>query len=286
MAHSATKPVLAGMSRNPQSATPGLKLTEQQRAYQSTERLAKPEPAYKLGRASETLPSDCYMPIKALNQFSTDWVIKARIVKKAEIKPWKNARGEGQLLNFDLVDKEGTLIQATCFNETAIKMNDLLQTDQVYTFCNGQVKLANKKFTAIKNDYCLTFDYSTVVEKCENDTHIKGDGFSFTGLAGIEQLIQNCTVDVIGVILDVGMVSSLTMKDGTQRDKRTLIVGDESKISISVTLWGSACEAHDYQIGQVIALKSCRVSEYNGKSLNASSDPNDISFNMRHPRAL
>ena len=93
------------------------------------------------------------------------------------------------LLNFDLVDKEGTLNQATCFNETATKMNELLQPDQVYTFSNGSVKLANKKFTAIKYDYCLNFDYSTVVEKCENDAHIRGDGFSFTGLAGIEQLI-------------------------------------------------------------------------------------------------
>ena len=61
-------------------------------------------------RASEVVPADAYMPIKALNQFSTDWVIKARVVKKADIRNWKNARGEGQLLNIDLVDREGTLI--------------------------------------------------------------------------------------------------------------------------------------------------------------------------------
>lgn len=50
------------------------------------------------------------MPIKALNQFSTDWVIKARVVKKGEVRTWKNARGEGQLVSMDLVDREGTLI--------------------------------------------------------------------------------------------------------------------------------------------------------------------------------
>ena len=50
------------------------------------------------------------MPIKALNQFTTDWMIKARVVKKAPIRSWKNAKTSGQLLNFDLVDKEGTLI--------------------------------------------------------------------------------------------------------------------------------------------------------------------------------
>ena len=44
------------------------------------------------------------------------------------MRKWKNQRGEGTLLSFDLVDREGTLIQATCFNETAIKINELLET--------------------------------------------------------------------------------------------------------------------------------------------------------------
>jgi len=50
------------------------------------------------------------MPIKALNQFSTDWIIKARLIKKPEMRTWKNARGEGTIMSVDLVDREGTLI--------------------------------------------------------------------------------------------------------------------------------------------------------------------------------
>ena len=69
-----------------------------------------------LARASD-IPSEAYMPIKALNQFSNDWKIKARVVKKGELRNWKNARGEGQLFNVDLIDREGTLIQATGFGE-------------------------------------------------------------------------------------------------------------------------------------------------------------------------
>ena len=111
-----------------------------------------------------------------------------------------------------------------------------------------------------------------MIEKCANDSHIKNDSFSFTKLEGIEVLVQACTIDVIGIILDVGMTGSLTLKSGESRDKRQLTIGDESNVSISVTLWGSVCEAHDYQIGQIVALKGCRVSEYNGRSLNASSD--------------
>ena len=190
------------------------------------------EASGQLARASKAEPADMYMPIKALNQFSHDWVIKARVVKKGDIRSWKNAKGEGRLFNIDLVDREGTLIQATAFNETAEKYAEMLEQDQVYTFMNGTVKLANKRFTSIKNDYCLTFDYSTVIEACADDAQIKGDGFSFTKLNELEAIVQNCTVDVIGVIFEVGMTSMLNLKDGGQRAKRTLQIGDESNISI------------------------------------------------------
>lgn len=42
--------------------------------------------------------------------------------------------------------------------------------------------MANKRYTAIKNDYCITFGQETVIEKCANDAHIKNESFSFTKL--------------------------------------------------------------------------------------------------------
>ena len=60
--------------------------------------------------SKSSLPASSYMPIKALNQFLKEWVIKARVVKKAPIRDWKNQKSSGKLLNFDLVDKEGTMI--------------------------------------------------------------------------------------------------------------------------------------------------------------------------------
>ena len=38
-----------------------------------------------------------YTPIKALSSFTYDWRLKARVIKKADIKFWKNQRSEGQL---------------------------------------------------------------------------------------------------------------------------------------------------------------------------------------------
>ena len=74
--------------------------------------------------------------------------------------------------NFDLVDREGTMIQGTAFNEQALYMDKLLEIDCIYTFSNGLVKLANKRFTSIKNDYCLTFSKDSLCEKCAEDDEI------------------------------------------------------------------------------------------------------------------
>ena len=106
------------------------------------------------------------------------------------MRPWKNTRGEGKLFNIELCDIQGTLIQATAFNDTAEKFYDMIEENQVYTFTGGSIKLANKRYTSIKNEYCLTFDYSTVVEKCRDDTRIKGDCFSFTMLEDVEKMVQ------------------------------------------------------------------------------------------------
>ena len=128
-------------------------------------------------------------------------------------------------------------------------MDDSLERDKVYTFTGGQVKLANKRYTSIKNDYCLTFDSNTVIECCKDDAQIKGDAFTFTKLEAIENMVQNQTVDVVGIVLEVGSVQAITLKDGSMKDKRTLTIGDEGNVSIMVTLWGGACNANDYSEG-------------------------------------
>lgn len=94
-----------------------------------------------------------YTPIRALNSFVPEWKIKAKISNKGEIKRWSNARGEGYLLNINLIDLNGDMIQATFFKEAVDKFEPILDEGAVYTFSNGSIKNANKKFTTIQNDF-------------------------------------------------------------------------------------------------------------------------------------
>lgn len=73
--------------------------------------------------------SNFYMPISALNMYSNDWIIKARILKRAQLRTYKNARGEGKILNIDLIDRDGTMIQATLFNKEVDNWSEMLTED-------------------------------------------------------------------------------------------------------------------------------------------------------------
>jgi hypothetical protein len=44
------------------------------------------------------------MPLSCMNTFTQDWVIKVKVNKKV-FKTYNNAKGPGQLLNVDLMDK-------------------------------------------------------------------------------------------------------------------------------------------------------------------------------------
>ena len=108
-------------------------------------------------------------------------------------------------------------------------------------------------------------------------------GFSFTEIAEIEYIIAPCVLDVIGVILEAGSTEQIVTRDEQLRDKRTLTSGDESNSCIEMTLWGEMCDL-EFQEGQVVAFQNCRVSNFSGKSLNASWDINDVVQKCKHPR--
>ena len=53
----------------------------------------------------------------------------------------------------------------------------------------GQVKLANKRYTTIPNDHCLTFDIGCTIDECNDDVDMKklnGNIYNFTSFAKLK----------------------------------------------------------------------------------------------------
>jgi replication factor A1 len=67
--------------------------------------------------------------------------------------------------------------------------------------------MANKRYTSIKNDFCLTLGNETEIQECPEDIKITNSGFAFTKIEGLKELPQNSTVDVIGVIFEISPLS-------------------------------------------------------------------------------
>lgn len=72
-------------------------------------------------------------PISGLSPYQNKWVIKARVTAKSAMRTWSNAKGEGKLFNFDLMDESGQ-IRCTAFRDVADKYYDMLEVS--FIFCS------------------------------------------------------------------------------------------------------------------------------------------------------
>ena len=71
---------------------------------------------------------------------------------------------------------------------------------------------------------------------------------------------------------------------GQSKEKRNLNLADESGNSIALTLWGKNAVQENFDVGQVIAIRGAKVSDYNGKTLNSGHENSQIYINIEHKR--
>lgn len=211
-------------------------------------------------------------PIEGLSPFAHKWTIKARVTVKSDIKTWHKATGEGKLFSVNLLDESGE-IKATGFNDQCDAFYDVLQEGAVYYISTPcRVSLAKKQFSNLPNDYELTFERDTVIEKAEDQTNVPQVRFNFCTIQELQGVEKDNTVDVVGVLKDAGEVSEITSKkDGRPFQKRELTVVDDTGYSVRVTIWGKSAISFDAPLESVVAFKGTKVSDFGGKSLSLLS---------------
>ncbi|KAI2625884.1 replication factor-a protein [Hypoxylon sp. NC1633] len=222
--------------------------------------------------SSHTSGNNVIYPIEALSPYAHKWTIKARVTQKSDIKTWQKASGEGKLFSVNLLDESGE-IRATGFNEQCDMFYDLLEEGQVYYISNPcRVSLAKKQFTNLPNDYELTFERDTAIEKAEDQASVPQVRFNFVNIQELQTVEKDATVDVVGVLKEVGEVSQITSKNtGKFFDKRELTLVDDSQFSVRLTIWGKTATAFTTQPESIVAFKGVKVSDFGGRSLSLLS---------------
>jgi len=252
--------------------------------YQAPSPVKAASPVKQQPVLQDSSDNNSYMPIKAVNTFTRDWVIKARISNKGPLKTTKKG---GYLLKIEMVDHHGSQIEGTFFNKPAERFNSLLQQDKVYLFSNGQVRMANKKFSSLNNDFCIIFDEPANIQEAADDGSITQQAFEFKTIQEVGDAIQIKSADVIGIVTMVGEQESIKLKSGEEKTRKSVQIADQSGCSINLTLWGTEfCTKNEaLRVGQVLAVKQARVSEFGGKSLNVASDHAGLYPDIKIPEA-
>ncbi|XP_076941142.1 replication protein A 70 kDa DNA-binding subunit A-like [Bidens hawaiensis] len=220
------------------------------------------------------------IPIAGLNPYQGMWTIKARVTAKGELRHFNNAKGDGKVFSFDLLDADGDEIRTTCFNAVADQFYNQIEVGKVYFISKGNVKPAQKAYNHLKNEQEITLDYSSTIQPClEDDRSIPQQQFHFRPIAEIENLDNNTIIDIIGVVYSIKPSSSIMKKDNTETLKQTLCLKDKSGRSVEVTLWGNFCNKEGQTLQNmcdsgtfpVLAIKAARVGEFNGKNVGTIS---------------
>ncbi|GMN40754.1 hypothetical protein TIFTF001_009974 [Ficus carica] len=241
----------------------------------------QPPPMYSnRGPVSRNEAPARIIPIAALNPYQGRWTIKARVTAKGDLRRYNNARGEGKVFSFDLLDSEGGEIRATCFNAVADQFYSQIEVGKIYMISRGSLKPAQKTFNHLRNDQEIFLESTSVIQPCfDDDNSIPQQQFHFCLICDVEGMENNDVIDLIGIVSSISPAGSIMRKNGTETQKRTLQLKDASGRSIEVTLWGSFCNEEgqrlqnmcDSGLFPVLAVKSGRINDFNGKSVGTIS---------------
>jgi replication factor A1 len=123
-----------------------------------------------------------------------------------------------------------------------------IQIGKVYIISKGLIKLINKEYNHLENDWEITLDNTSIIEPCIEDDHlIANHNFKFTPINELSTLPNNFVVDILGVAISISQATTILRKNGTKTQKRTLELKDMSGCSVDLTLWGVFCNKDGLQ---------------------------------------
>ncbi|OMJ75990.1 hypothetical protein SteCoe_24752 [Stentor coeruleus] len=208
--------------------------------------------------------SEQYTPISALSTFLYDWTLKAKVIKKSELKEYLNKKLQRneKYMSCTLLDNYNTRIQASFFSEAAEKFFQTIEEDKIYLFSGGSISLAEQKYRTPECSYQLSFNASASIIPSQDQTwKIIAVDRAVTPIEKIVNMPEKSLVDVLGIVQEVGDVVERTSKKGQALIQRVLKIFDRSRKLIEISLWNE--QATDQKILSLVPQESV----FHGKGL-------------------
>ncbi|KQK22912.1 hypothetical protein BRADI_1g70030v3 [Brachypodium distachyon] len=239
------------------------RLSGQTPAFQPTAQPSyRPAPSYKNhGAIAKNEAPARIIPISTLNPYQGRWAIKGRVTAKGDIRRYHNAKGEGKVFSFDLLDSDGGEIRVTCFNALLDRFYEVVEVGKVYV-------------------WEITLDNGSSVDLClDENSSIPSQRFNFRPISEVEDTANTAILDIIGVVISVSPCTTLQKKNGMETQKRVINLKDMSGRSVDVTIWGEFCNREGSQLQEIVecggfpvlAVKTGRVNDFGGKSVGTIS---------------
>ncbi|XP_008794277.2 replication protein A 70 kDa DNA-binding subunit B-like [Phoenix dactylifera] len=218
-------------------------------------------------------------PLVSLNPYQGNWTIKVRVTNKGNLRSYKNARGEGLVFNIELTDEDGTQIQATMFNEAASKFYPKFELGKVYYISKGSLRVANRQFRTVQNDYEMTLNENSIVEEADGESFIPETKYNFVKIDQLGSYVNGRElVDIIGIVQNVSPTLSVRRKSNNEPiPKRDITVADDSNKTVTVSLWNELATNAGQELldmadtTPVVAIKCLKVGDFQGVSLSTVS---------------
>ncbi|KAG7254378.1 hypothetical protein CRUP_036205 [Coryphaenoides rupestris] len=113
------------------------------------------------------------------------WTIRVRVTNKSNIRTWSNSRGDGKLFSMEIVDESGE-IRITGFNQEVDKFYGLVEVGKVFYISKGTLKIANKQYSSMKNDYEMTLNGESSIIPCEDAVDLPVAHCDFVAISELE----------------------------------------------------------------------------------------------------
>lgn len=232
----------------------------------------------------EDIDMKTILDLSQISTFTKNIALYVRLTRKNIPKSFYNkiSQKEGKLLTFDLIDKNGSQMQAVIFDDVIEKFSPILKEGNIYYIKGGHAKFNDKRFTTIKTDYKLYFDFNTQImevdKNLDNLFNKEEEKLNITKFVDLINCEQTKLVNCISYVLQSFPGLAKSSNKGKNYLIRKLVLCDSSMFKVQFTMWNRWTEL-DIKEGDILLLQNVKINNFNNNISISTVDKTNIEIN-------